>query len=107
MSDIPRTPEGGEEFDLGEIEEGEDDAPGLEEGSDGGDDGDAEGSEGEGGEQEEVGDEPPRRRPGRSERLREKNAQLERQLAEAQGFQRAFEQFRSQPQQPQVDPALL
>ena len=106
MSDLPEpVDDGGEEFDLGEIEEGEtDDAPeaGEHAGEDGADeehadDGEEEGQEGD------VEPPPPRRgRPTQAQRLRERLAETERKLAEATGYQRAAEQF--QQRQPQVDP---
>lgn len=106
MSDDPKLPpvDGGEELDLGEIEEVEGQDAGLY-GDEAVEEGDApdEGGDGEEGADEEV-DPSPRRRPGRSERLREKNAQLERELAEARGFRQAAEQLqRFQPQQQQVN----
>jgi len=105
MSDDPKLPpvDGGEELDLGEIEEVEGQDAGLY-GDEAVEEGDApdEGGDGEEGAEEDV-DPSPRRRPGRSERLREKNAQLERELAEARGFRQAAEQFRTQQQPQQID----
>ncbi len=103
MSDDPKLPpEGGEELDLGEIEDGEEDDAGLPEG---------EGAEGEGRDDEEgasaedgEGDvEPPAPRQGRksqAQRWRERAERAEREAAEGRGFQRAAEQLRQQqPQQ--------
>jgi hypothetical protein len=103
MSDDPKLPpEGGEELDLGEIEddgEGEEGDAGLaEEGAEAEGAADADGGE-EGGE----GDvEPPAPRQGRksqAQRWRERAERAEREAAEGRGFQRAAEQLRQQPQQ--------
>lgn len=105
MSDIPSDAElGGEELDLGEVDEAEGDAEAQTLGDDGQDEGDAAGHEDEGQEGEDAGDVAPARsgRRSQSQRLRERNEQLQRELAEARGFRQAAEQFRPQ-QQPQVD----
>ena len=101
MSDLPDAADGGEELDLGEIEESEIDVGEAGEDPDASEDGEGAGDLAETEEGAEGDVEPPRRsgRQGRSERLREKNARLERELAEARGFRQAAEQFR--PQQPQ------
>jgi len=109
MSDIPNDADpGGEELDLGEIDEAEGDAEGQEGGDE--DAADDEGPAGEGREDEEgegrrdVGREARTGRKSQSQRLRDRNEQLQRELAEARGFRQAAEQFRPQQQQ-QADPA--
>lgn len=106
MSDIPNADDGGEELDLGEIEdEGqESDAEG-----DGGNEADAGGDDGEEeGQGEENGDvaaapERPRRKT-EAQRWRDRAERAEREAAEARGFRAAAEQFQQrQPQQ--ADPA--
>jgi hypothetical protein len=105
MSDDPRLPpEGGEELDLGEIEEGEGEDAEL---HDEGGEGEAldEGGDGEEGAEGDV--EPPAPRVGRksqAQRWRERAERLEKEAAEGRGFRQAAEQFqRFQPQQQQVN----
>ncbi len=106
MSDIPNTEDGGEELDLGEIEdegqEGDAEGDGGNEADAGGDDdGQEEGQEGEG----DVAAAPERpRRKTEAQRWRDRAERAEREAAEARGFRQAAEQFQQrQPQQ--ADPA--
>lgn len=106
MSDIPNADDGGEELDLGEIEEDAEGSDGDEGGQAGGDEADGEDAAHEEEGREEEGDvEPPPRqgRKSQAQRWRERAERAEREAAEARGFRAAAEQFR--PQQPQVDPA--
>src|SRR6185436_12396788 len=104
MSDMPGAEDGGEELDLGEIEEADGDEP-QEDAADEGDGGDGNGEE-EGQEQEgnvDAAAERPRRKT-EAQRWRDRAERAEREAAEARGFRQAAEQFqRQQPQQ--FDPA--
>jgi uncharacterized protein (DUF2164 family) len=105
MSDDPRLPpEGGEELDLGEIEEDEGEDAGLHDEAGEGEAPD-EGGDGEEGAEGDV--EPPAPRVGRksqAQRWRERAERLEKEAAEGRGFRQAAEQFqRFQPQQQQVN----
>lgn len=106
MSDLPDTvDDGGEELDLGEIEEGEADdaAEGGEDGSDGADEEHADDGEEEGQEGDVEPPPPPRQgRKSQAQRWRERAERAEREAAEARGFRQAAEHF--QQRQPQVDP---
>ena len=106
MSEIPNGAlDGGEELDLGEVDE-EADGDATETDASADDEGAEDDGDGQGQDEGQEGDvEPPSRgrRPGRSERLRERLERTERELAEARGFRQAAEQFQRQPQQPQVN----
>src|SRR6185295_12391243 len=103
MSDDPKLPpEGGEELDLGEIEDEAEDNAGLldeDESPLGEGEADAEGG-GQEGAEGEVEPPPRQGRKSQAQRWRERAERAEREAAEGRGFQRAAEQLRSQqPQQ--------
>jgi hypothetical protein len=107
MSDTPNAEDGGEELDLGEIEEDADEGQegdAADEGDGGhadGDEGQEEGQEGDG----DVAAAPQRTgRKTQAQRWRERAERAEREAAEARGFRAAAEQFQSRAQQ-QADPA--
>jgi hypothetical protein len=101
MSDLPDASDGGEELDLGEIEESEIDVGEAGEDSDASEDGEGAGdlAETEEGAEGDVAPPPRRGRETQAQRLRRQLAEKDRELAEARGFRQAAEQFR--PQQPQ------
>ena len=102
MSDDPKLPpeDGGEELDLGEIEEGGDqEDAGLPDETGEGETAD-EGADGEEGAEGDVEPPPRQGRKSQAQRWRERAERAEREAAEGRGFQRAAEQLRQQqPQQ--------
>lgn len=106
MSDVPTAQDGGEELDLGEIEEVEGDLSEAGEDQDAGEDGEGAGGEADAEEGADGDVEPPPRRgrPSQTQRLRERAERAEREAAEARGFRQAAEQFQArQPQQANVE----
>jgi hypothetical protein len=110
MSDDPKLPpEGGEELDLGEIEdEAEDNAGLLDEDESPLGEGEADADGGEEGAEGDVEPPPRQGRKSQAQRWRERAERAEREAAEGRGFQRAAEQLRSQqPQQPNQEAERL
>jgi hypothetical protein len=101
MSDHPDPQDGGEELDLGEIDEAEDqEADALADGEEG----DAGDDDGQGQEEEGDVDPPPRQgRKSQAQRWRERSERNERELQALKNQFQGFTQA-SQTRQPQIDP---
>lgn len=102
MSDLPDPEDGGEELDLGEIEEAEADE--VDAGADDGEEGDAAGDGAEGQEEGDVEPPPRQGRKSQAQRWRERSERTERELAALKNQFQGFTQA-SQTRQPQLDPA--